>query len=119
MLESLSDMTQPNFEILSNALELRFGEKFFKDDRNILQEFSSEIERLRNLTYEKNIREMLSLQYFVNEIKKPEVYTVVRMAVVRDLKFALLHVLKLEAAEGQPSRSPFNQRGCGVQNHRH
>ncbi|GFV54132.1 uncharacterized protein TNCV_1027051 [Trichonephila clavipes] len=66
-----------------------------------LQEYASEVERLANLAFSDHpatVREVISLQYFVDGLKDGEIQRAVRMADVQDLKSALLFALKLEAA---------------------
>ncbi|GFS57448.1 uncharacterized protein TNCV_1401371 [Trichonephila clavipes] len=61
--------------------------------------FASEMERLTNLAfsdYTANVREIISLQYFVDGLKDGEIQRAVRIANVQDLKYALLYALKLE-----------------------
>ncbi|GFU87048.1 uncharacterized protein TNCV_1586361 [Trichonephila clavipes] len=66
-----------------------------------LQEYALEVERLSNLAFSDHpasVRETISLQYFVDGLKEGEIQKAVRMADVQDLKSALVHALKLEAA---------------------
>ncbi|GFX17665.1 uncharacterized protein TNCV_474651 [Trichonephila clavipes] len=66
-----------------------------------LQEYAFEIQRLTTLTFSDfsaNMREMISLEYFVDELRDEEIHMAVRIADVRDLKSALLYALKFEAA---------------------
>ncbi|GFT31013.1 uncharacterized protein TNCV_1683751 [Trichonephila clavipes] len=66
-----------------------------------LQEYVSEVERLANLAFSDHpatVREVISLEYFVDGLKEWEIQKAVRMADVQVLKSALLYALKLEAA---------------------
>ncbi|GFV79183.1 uncharacterized protein TNCV_1817301 [Trichonephila clavipes] len=70
-------------------------------NRESLQEYASEVERLANLAFSDNsatVRETISLQYFVEGLREGEVQKAVRMADVQELKSALLYALKVEAA---------------------
>ncbi|GFX93543.1 uncharacterized protein TNCV_1094831 [Trichonephila clavipes] len=65
-----------------------------------LQEYASEVKRLANLAFSDHpatVREAISLQHFVDDLKDGEVQKAVRMADVQDLKSAHLYALKLEA----------------------
>ncbi|GFV98452.1 uncharacterized protein TNCV_624111 [Trichonephila clavipes] len=64
-----------------------------------LQEYAFEIQRFITLAssdFSANVREMISLQYFVDGLKDGEIQKAVRVADVQDLKFALLYALKFE-----------------------
>ncbi|GFX39383.1 uncharacterized protein TNCV_3861061 [Trichonephila clavipes] len=66
-----------------------------------LQEYASEVERLANLPFSHHpatVREVISLQYFVDGLKEGEIQKAARMADVQYLKSSLLYALKLEAA---------------------
>ncbi|GFU16585.1 uncharacterized protein TNCV_3624891 [Trichonephila clavipes] len=65
-----------------------------------LQKYAFEVERLANLAFSDNpatMREIISLQYFVDGLKEGEIQKAVRMADVQDLTSALLYALNLEA----------------------
>ncbi|GFU37558.1 uncharacterized protein TNCV_4274821 [Trichonephila clavipes] len=69
--------------------------------RESLQEYASEIERLAKLAFSDHpatVREVISLQYFVDGLKDGKIQKAIRMVDVQDLKSALLYALKLEAA---------------------
>ncbi|GFY02091.1 uncharacterized protein TNCV_5099521 [Trichonephila clavipes] len=77
-----------------------------------LQKYASEVERLANLAFSEHpatVREVISLQYFVDGLKEGEIQRAVRMADVQDLKSALLNAqnlrspLKLVAETANPS----------------
>ncbi|GFV50522.1 uncharacterized protein TNCV_4032421 [Trichonephila clavipes] len=66
-----------------------------------LQEYAFEIQRLTTLAFSgfsAHMREMISFDYFMDELKDEEIQRAVRMADVQDLKSALLYALKFEAA---------------------
>ncbi|PRD21791.1 UNVERIFIED_CONTAM: hypothetical protein NCL1_50831 [Trichonephila clavipes] len=81
-------------------------------------EYASEIERLANLAfsnYPAIVREIISLQYFVDGLKdgrkSPEVGKIqraVRMADVQDLKSVLLYALKLKATTQAHHRDRYS-----------
>ncbi|GFW94226.1 uncharacterized protein TNCV_1979661 [Trichonephila clavipes] len=112
ILQTLPDTERLNLNSLYNALDLWFSQKYSKDyarlqmktrlqkTRESLQEYASEVERLANLAFSHHpaiVRETISLQYFMNGLRKGEVQKAVRMADVQDFKSALLYALKLEA----------------------
>ncbi|GFT15457.1 uncharacterized protein TNCV_3264721 [Trichonephila clavipes] len=66
-----------------------------------LQEYAFEIQRLTTLAFSDfsaNVREMISLEYFVDVLKDEEIQMGARMADVKDLKSGLLYGLNVEAA---------------------
>ncbi|GFT91564.1 uncharacterized protein TNCV_3903571 [Trichonephila clavipes] len=66
-----------------------------------LQEYAFEMQRFTTLAFSdfsENVREMISLEYFVDGQKDEEIQMAVRIAGIKDLKSALLHALKVEAA---------------------
>ncbi|PRD18545.1 UNVERIFIED_CONTAM: hypothetical protein NCL1_60214, partial [Trichonephila clavipes] len=82
-----------------------------------LQEYASEVERLANLAfsdYPATVREVISLQYFVDGLREREIQKSVRMADVQDLKSALLYALKVEAANDASCRDSHSVRGAIV-----
>ncbi|GFY07282.1 uncharacterized protein TNCV_5084691 [Trichonephila clavipes] len=110
---TLTDTELLNLNSLYNALDLRFGQKFSKDYVSLqmktrrqkpeesLQEYAFEMQRLTTLAFSDfsaNVREMISLEYFVDGLKDEEIQMAVRMAVFKDFKYALLYSLKIEAA---------------------
>ncbi|GFW44389.1 uncharacterized protein TNCV_1748181 [Trichonephila clavipes] len=110
---TLTDTELLNLNSLYNALDLRFGQNFSKDYARLqmktrhqkpeesLQEYAFEMQRLSTLAFSDftaNVREMISLEYFVDGLKDEEIQMAVRMAGVKDLKSALLYALKVEAA---------------------
>ncbi|GFU18205.1 uncharacterized protein TNCV_2033551 [Trichonephila clavipes] len=82
-----------------------------------LQEYASEVERLANLAFSDQpatMREVISLQYFVDGLNDGEIQKAVRMTDVQDLKSALLYALKLEAANEASSRDRNSIRIASV-----
>ncbi|GFW69031.1 uncharacterized protein TNCV_2919291 [Trichonephila clavipes] len=119
--ETLADTERVNLNSLYNALDLRFGQKYSKDYACLqmktrlqktgesLLEYASEIEMFSNLTfsdYPAKVREIISLQYFVDGLKDREIQRAIRMTDAQDQKSALLYSLKLEAA------TPASHRDC-------
>ncbi|GFW80171.1 uncharacterized protein TNCV_460791 [Trichonephila clavipes] len=70
-----------------------------------LQEYAFEIQRLTTLA---NVREMISLKYFVGGLKDEEIQRAIRMTDVHDLKSAL----KLDAANEASCRDSHSVRGA-------
>ncbi|GFW44265.1 uncharacterized protein TNCV_1746941 [Trichonephila clavipes] len=129
VLQTHPDTERLNLNSLYNALDLRFGQKYFKDYACLqmkirlqktgksLQEYASEVERLANLAFSDHpatVREVISLQYFVEGLKNGEIQRAVRMADVQDLKSALLYALKLEAANETSCRDHHSIRVARV-----
>ncbi|GFT84898.1 uncharacterized protein TNCV_2507361 [Trichonephila clavipes] len=88
VLKTLPDTERLNLNSLYNALDLRFGQKYSKDYARLqmktrfqktgesLQEYASEVERLANLAFSYHpatVRSVISLQYFVDGLKKGEI----------------------------------------------
>ncbi|GFW13429.1 uncharacterized protein TNCV_1879311 [Trichonephila clavipes] len=88
VLQTLTDTELLNLNSLYNALDLRFGRKFSKDYARLqmktrhqkpeesLQEYAFEMQRLTTLAFSDfsaNVREMISLEYFVVGIKDEEI----------------------------------------------
>ncbi|GFW26834.1 uncharacterized protein TNCV_1376771 [Trichonephila clavipes] len=88
VLQTLSDTQRLNLNSLYNALDLWFGQKYSKDyaclhmktrlqkTGETLQDYASEIERLVNLAfsdYPENVREIISLQYFVDGLNNDKI----------------------------------------------
>ncbi|GFW87794.1 retrovirus-related Pol polyprotein from transposon 412 [Trichonephila clavipes] len=88
LLQTLPDTERLNLNFLYNALDLRFGQKYSKDYARLqmetrlqktgesLQEYASEVERLANLAFSDHpatVREVISLQYFVDGLKDVEI----------------------------------------------
>ncbi|GFS49791.1 uncharacterized protein TNCV_4344621 [Trichonephila clavipes] len=74
-------------------------------------------ESLANLAFSDHpatVREAISLQYFVDDLKDGEIQKAVRMADEQDLKSALLYALKLEAATQASRRDRQTIRGARV-----
>ncbi|GFX07204.1 retrovirus-related Pol polyprotein from transposon 412 [Trichonephila clavipes] len=130
--ETLPDTKRLNLNSLYNAVDLRFGQKYFKDYARLqmrtrlqktgesLQEYASEVERLANFPFSDHpatVREAISLQYFVDGLKDGEIQKAVRMADVQDLKSALLYALKGEAAKEASCRDSHSVRGARVTTH--
>ncbi|GFX41295.1 uncharacterized protein TNCV_1653781 [Trichonephila clavipes] len=87
----------------------------FQKTGESLQEYASEVERLTNLTFSDHpatVREVISLQYFVDGLKEGEIQKAVRMADVQDLKSALLSALKVEASNEASCRDSHSARGA-------
>ncbi|GFX51233.1 uncharacterized protein TNCV_2735841 [Trichonephila clavipes] len=79
----------------------------------ILQEYASEVERLANLAFSDHpatVREVISLQYFVDGLKEGEIQRAIRMADVQDLKSAL----ELKAANEASCRDHHSIREARV-----
>ncbi|GFW33661.1 uncharacterized protein TNCV_2211931 [Trichonephila clavipes] len=123
VLQTLPDTERLNLNSLYNALDLRFGQKYSKDYAQTrlqntgesLQEYASEVEDLANLAFSEHpatVREVISLQYFVDGLKEGEIQKAVRMADVQDLKSALLYALKLEAATQASRKDRHSIRGA-------
>ncbi|PRD29442.1 UNVERIFIED_CONTAM: hypothetical protein NCL1_29414 [Trichonephila clavipes] len=112
-----SDIERLNLNSLYNALDLRFGRKYSKEYAHLqmktrlqktgesLQEYAFEIQRLTTLA---NVREMISLKYFVGGLKDEEIQRAIRMTDVHDLKSAL----KLDAANEASCRDSHSVRGA-------
>ncbi|GFV58472.1 uncharacterized protein TNCV_4036471 [Trichonephila clavipes] len=129
VFQTLTDTKLLNLNSLYIALDLRFGEKFsiyyarlqmkirHQKPEESLQEYASEMQMLTNLAFSDfsaNVREMISLKYFVDALKEGEIQMAVRMADVQDLKSALLYALKLEAATQASHRDRQSIRGARV-----
>ncbi|GFW77444.1 uncharacterized protein TNCV_2498371 [Trichonephila clavipes] len=84
VLPTLNDTEPLNLNFLYNALDLWFGKKFSKDYARLqmktrhqkpeesLQEYAFEIQRLTTLAFSDfsaNVREMISLEYFLDGLK--------------------------------------------------
>ncbi|GFX99317.1 uncharacterized protein TNCV_1614431 [Trichonephila clavipes] len=127
ILQTLPDIARLNLNSLYNALDLRFSQKYSKDYARLkmktrlkktgesLQgvERLTEVERLANLAFSDHpatVREVISLQYFVDGLKDEEIQKAVRMADAQDLKSAL----KLEAANEASCRDRYSIRGARV-----
>ncbi|GFW90168.1 uncharacterized protein TNCV_1789891 [Trichonephila clavipes] len=113
VLQTLPDTERLNLNSLYNALDLRFGQKYSKDYARLQmktrlekteessQEYAFEILKLITLAFSDfsaNVREIISLDYFVDRLKGEEILRAVRMADAQDLKSVLLYALKFEAA---------------------
>ncbi|GFS65083.1 uncharacterized protein TNCV_1635821 [Trichonephila clavipes] len=129
VLQTLPDTERLNLNSLYIALDLRLCQKYSKDYSRLqmktrlqktgesLQEYAFEVERLANLTFSYHpatVREVISLQYFVDGLKEGEIQKAVRMADVQDLKSALLYALKLEAATQASRKDHHSIRGARV-----
>ncbi|KFM75817.1 hypothetical protein X975_16651, partial [Stegodyphus mimosarum] len=114
ILQTLPENKRLDFEALSGALELCFGEKCLKDYSRLqlksrqqkptetLQELATDVERLFHLAFSECLtetREILSLQYFIDGIRDPEIQKALRMADVKDIKSALVYAMKFEVAQ--------------------
>ncbi|GFY15462.1 uncharacterized protein TNCV_1572731 [Trichonephila clavipes] len=129
ILQTLPDTERLNLNSLYNALDLRLGQKYSKDYARLqmktslqktgesLQEYASETERLVNSTfsdYPATGREIIYLQYFVDEQKDGEIQRAIRMTDVQDLKSDLLYALTLEVANEASCRDHHSIRGARV-----
>ncbi|GFU81391.1 retrovirus-related Pol polyprotein from transposon 412 [Trichonephila clavipes] len=114
ILQTLPETQRLDFDALVNALELRFGEKCVKDYSRLqlkswqqkvsetLQELATDVERLSHLAFSDcptEVREVLALQHFIDGVRDLEIQKALRMAVLKDLKGALVFAMKLEAAQ--------------------
>ncbi|GFW35994.1 retrovirus-related Pol polyprotein from transposon 412 [Trichonephila clavipes] len=128
ILQTLPDTERLNLNSLYNALDLRFSQKYSKDYVRLQmktrlqktgessQEYASEVERLANLAFSDHpatVREVISLQYFVDGLKDGEIQKAVRMADVQDIKSVLLYALKLAATQAS-RRDRQSIRGARV-----
>ncbi|GFX71304.1 uncharacterized protein TNCV_2453161 [Trichonephila clavipes] len=105
ILQTLPDTERLNLNSLYKALVLRFGQKYSKDYTCLLMKIrlqktgeSLQDTNLAFSEYPANVREITSLQYFVDGLKDGEIQRAIRMADAQDLKSALFYALKLEAA---------------------
>ncbi|GFY02194.1 uncharacterized protein TNCV_5100531 [Trichonephila clavipes] len=129
VLQTLPDSERLNLNSLYNALDLWFGQNYSKDYARLqmkirlqktgesLQEYASKVERLANLSFsdhQATVREVISLQYFVDGLKDGEIQRAVRMANVQDLKSALLYALKLEATTQASRKDCHSIQGVRV-----
>ncbi|GFS95350.1 retrovirus-related Pol polyprotein from transposon 412 [Nephila pilipes] len=118
VLRTVPEEEQLNFEALTEALELRFGEKCLKDFSRLqlksrqqrqsetLQDLATDVERLSHLAFANcpaEVRDTLAIQYFIDGVKDPEIQKALRLVELKDLKSALVYDLKYEAAQ-QTSR---------------
>ncbi|KMQ82254.1 hypothetical protein RF55_23637 [Lasius niger] len=130
ILQSLSEHQRRDFEALSGALELRFGEKCVKEYSRLqlksrqqkptetLQELATDVERLSHMAFPDcptEVRETLSLQYFIDGVRDPEIQKALRMADVKDLKSALGYAMKFEAAQQATRKDRHTIRAVNVQ----
>ncbi|GFW01317.1 retrovirus-related Pol polyprotein from transposon 412 [Trichonephila clavipes] len=114
ILQTLPETQRLDFDVLVNALELRFGEKCVKDYSRLqlksrqqkvsetLQELATDVERLSHLAFSDcptEVREVLALQHFIDGVRDPEIQKALRMADLKDLKGALVFAMKFEAAQ--------------------
>ncbi|KFM73507.1 Gag-Pol polyprotein, partial [Stegodyphus mimosarum] len=129
ILQTLPENQRLDFEALPSALELRFGEKCLKDYSRLqlksrqqkptekLQELATDVERLSHLAFSEcptEIREILSLQYFIDGIRDPEIQKALRMADVKDLKSALVYAMKFEVAQQATLKDRYPVRAVRV-----
>ncbi|GFU74062.1 uncharacterized protein TNCV_1641861 [Trichonephila clavipes] len=106
VLQTLPVKERLNLNSLYNALDFRLGQKYSKDYARLqmkrrlqktgesLQEYAFEIQMLNTLAFSEfsaNAREMISLEYFVDELNDEKIQRAVRMADVQDLKSVLLY----------------------------
>ncbi|KAF8770190.1 hypothetical protein HNY73_017752 [Argiope bruennichi] len=114
ILETLTEEQRHDFQALSSALELRFGEKCTKEYSRLqlkfryqkagesLQELAADIQRLSHLAFSDcpvETRQDLALQHFVDSVRDPETRKALRLADVKDIGSALVFAHKIEAAQ--------------------
>ncbi|GFT02247.1 CCHC-type domain-containing protein [Nephila pilipes] len=131
VLRTVPEEEQLNFEALTEALELRFGEKCLKDFSRLqlksrqqrqsetLQDLATDVERLSHLAFADcpaDVRDTLALQYFIDGVKDPEIQKALRLAELKDLKSALVYGLKYEAAQQASRRDRHLVRGAEITN---
>ncbi|XP_055944373.1 myosin-J heavy chain-like [Argiope bruennichi] len=129
ILRTIPDNEQLNFDALSSALELRFGEKCLKDYSRLqlktrqqkpnetLQDLATDIEKLSHLAFSDcptEVRETLAVQYFVDGVRDVEIQKALRMAETKDLKSGLVYAIKFEAAQQASRRDRHFIRGAEV-----
>ncbi|GFT28015.1 CCHC-type domain-containing protein [Nephila pilipes] len=130
-LMKVPEEEQLNFEALTEALELRFGEKCLKDFSRLqlksrqqrqsetLQDLATDVERLSHLAFADcpaDVRDTLVVQYFIDGVKDPEIQKALRLAELKDLKSALVYGLKYEAAQQASRRDRHLVRGAEITN---
>jgi hypothetical protein len=137
VLRTISEDQMLNFEVLTNALELRFGENCMKEYSRIqlksrqqrpnesLQELATDMERLSHLAFADcpaEVRDTLSLQYFIDGIRDGEIQKTLRLAELKDLKSALIYAMRVEAAQQASKKDRHmvrgvdkNQTDCGCE----
>ncbi|GFS34208.1 CCHC-type domain-containing protein [Nephila pilipes] len=130
-LRTVPEEEQLNFEALTEALELSFGEKCLKDFSRLqlksrqqrqsetLQDLATDVERLSHLAFADcpaDVRDNLALQYFIDGVKDPEIQKALRLAELKDLKSALVYGLKYEAAQQASRRDRHLVRGAEITN---
>lgn len=126
ILRTVSEDQQLHFESLLKTLKPWFEEKCLKDysrlqlksrqqkSNETFQEFTTDVERLSHLAfsdYPNEVRETLSLQYFVDGVRDTEIQKALRVADIKYLKSALVHVMKFEAAQQATRRDRHMIRG--------
>ncbi|KAF8795485.1 hypothetical protein HNY73_003329 [Argiope bruennichi] len=119
ILETLRDQRH-DFQALSSALELRFGEKCTKEYSRLqlnsryqkagesLQELAADIQRLSHLAfsdYPIETRQDLALQHFIDSVRDPETQKALRLADVKDIGSALIFAHKIEVARQPHART--------------
>ncbi|GFX90125.1 uncharacterized protein TNCV_2421091 [Trichonephila clavipes] len=103
VLQTLTDTEMLNLNSLYNALDLarlQMETRYQKPEES-LQEYAFGIQKLTTLglsDLSANVREMISLEYFVDGLMVEEIQMAVRMTDVKDPHSALLYTLKVEAA---------------------
>ncbi|GFU18421.1 retrovirus-related Pol polyprotein from transposon 412 [Nephila pilipes] len=131
VLRTVPEEEQLNFEALTKALELRFGEKCLKDFSRLqlksrqqrqsetLQDLTTDVERLSHLAFADcpaDVRNTLALQYFIDGVKDPEIVKALRLAELKDLKSALVYGLKYEVAQQTSRRDRHLVGGSEINN---
>jgi hypothetical protein len=127
ILQTLPVDKRADFQSLTGALELRFGESHLKDFNRLqlksrrqkagetLQELAAEIEKLSQLAFSEcptDVRDGLALQYFVDAIRDPEIQQALRIADNKDLKSALVYAMKIESAQQATKKEHRFVRGA-------
>ncbi|GFU37122.1 retrovirus-related Pol polyprotein from transposon 412 [Nephila pilipes] len=111
IIEILPEVQWHDFQALSSAPELRFGEKCSKEygrlqsryqkAGEIMQELAADIQRLSHLAFSDfpvQTRQDLALEHFIDSVWVPETQKALRLADVKDIRSALVYVHKIEAA---------------------
>ncbi|GBM01320.1 hypothetical protein AVEN_45237-1 [Araneus ventricosus] len=122
--DKLMDLTT-----IENALEARFGDshltQFYRTELKTrrqkpgesLQVLAADVERLMSLAYAEcpqDIRDSLAAQYFVDAIRDEDTQHATRLMDAEDLKSALAHSMKYEAAK-TVSKTSRNVRSIEIE----
>jgi len=130
ILQTIPEERRTNIEALISALDMRFGEQHLQDYYRLqlrtrqqtanetLQELAADIERLCQVAYSNcptDVRDNLSLQYFTDALRDPELQKALRLAEAKDLKSGLVYAMKIEAAQQATRRDRRPVRGATVE----